>query len=273
MNTFTIPPNRAHFELPGRSPGCLLVHGFMGDTREMRPLAAAISAQLGYYVYAPLLPGHGGPPHLMAGLHMADFLDVIYAALAKVRAQHDSVVVCAFSMGGALAAQVIRAQPVAAFVGLAPMFAIRHPLLPLAPLARYFLPWVHPLKLMSVDDLGLRDDLLSYDPMLDLDDPTTLSRLKNELRFPVPITDELRIMAIHARESARAIHTPTLIVQGRTDLTLNPVGAERFFEQLPGTDKQLRMIPGSGHNIVNPDNPGHTIMVETVIDWLRARFG
>ncbi len=238
----------------------------------MRPLGEAIAQQFGFYVYAPLLPGHGGPPHLMHGLSVEDFMQSAREALAKVRAQHSTVIVCAYSMGGAIAASLIADDPPAAFVGIAPMFSIRMPLMSLAPLARYVLPWIYPLKLASIDRLGLRAELLSYDPALNLDDPATIARLRNEVGFPVTIADELRKMANQARKAARRIHTPTLIIQGSADLLINPAGAQRFYDTLPATDKQLHLLPGADHVLVKPHSPGHDAMLHLVTDWLAARF-
>jgi carboxylesterase len=268
----TIPPDRQPFEMAGRSPACLLLHGFTGDPREMRPLADAINGRLGFHVYAPLFPGHGGPPHLLGGLATEDFYALIRGALAQLRENHSQVVVVAYSMGAALAAQVLSEEPVAAFIMLAPMLSIRNPLLPLAPVGRYVLPWIYPLKMMNVSLFGLRDEILSFDPTLDLDDPATIKMLKDEIKFPIAITDELRRMQNKARRAVNNLRMPTLIVQGSADLTLNPNGARRFFDALPAPDKTYKLIPRVDHDIVKQRNPGHADAVETVVRWLGERF-
>ncbi len=272
MIDYKTPSDRLSFEMAGQSPGCLLLHGFTGDPREMRFLADAISSQLGLYVYVPLLPGHGGPPHLMHGLRVHDFTDSVRTALAKVREQHSRVIVCAYSMGAALAAPLVAEHPVAGFVALAPMLSIRNPLLPLAPLARFVLPWVYPLKLASIDTLGLREELLTYDPTLKLDDPATLKMLRNEVRFPVSVADELRKMQAQARKAAAHISTPTLILQGSLDLTLNPAGAQRFYDNLAAMDKQIRFFPGVDHDIVKARNPANRDMIAAVVAWIKERI-
>lgn len=132
-STIAPPVDRAPFAIRGRAPACLLLHGFLGDTREMRPLADAIAGRFGYAVHAALWPGHGFPPQAMVGLHAEDFWEAGRAALADLRAQYSSIVVCGYSMGGALAAALIAEQPVAGFIALAPMLAIRRPLRAIAP--------------------------------------------------------------------------------------------------------------------------------------------
>jgi esterase/lipase len=271
-SSFVTPSDRTPFELLGRGPACLLLHGFLGDTREMRPLAHAIHQQLGYHVYAPLWPGHGVPPQELAGLGIADFIKAGQTALNKLRTMHSQVVVCAYSMGGALAVKLIAEQPVAGFVTLAPMLSIRNPLLPLAPLTRFVLPWIYPLKTTGADAMGLRKAALTYYPELDPNDPSSMEQLKNTFRFPLPITDELRKMQRVARLAARHLHIPTLILTGDTDFTLDPSGSSWLYEHLPAADKTFFSLPGAGHDLVKPENIAHDRIITLVIDWLRARF-
>ena len=271
-SSFRTPPDRKPFELPGRAPACLLLHGFLGDTREMRPVGEAINQELGYHVYAPLWPGHGVPPQELAGLRIADFITAGKAALNKLRAEHSQVVVCAYSMGGALAVKLIADEPVAGFIALAPMLSIRNPLLPLAPLTRYVLPWIYPLKTTGADAMGMREAALTYYPDLDPSDPAGMEQLKNSFRFPLPITDELRKMQRLARAMACKLHTPTLILTGDTDFTLDPSGSSWLYEHLAAVDKTFFSLPGAGHDLVKPENVAHNRILSLVIDWLRARF-
>ncbi len=127
------PIERASFAIRGQPPACLLLHGFLGDTREMRVLADAIAGRFGYAVHAALWPGHGLPPQAMIGLRAEDFLAAGREALASIRAQYSTIIVCGYSMGGALAAALIAEQPVAGFIALAPMITIRQPLQAAAP--------------------------------------------------------------------------------------------------------------------------------------------
>lgn len=272
---FVTPADRAPFELAGSGPACLLLHGFLGDTREMRPLAEMIQQVLGYHVYVPLWPGHGVPPHELAGLRVRDFLETGHAALAKLRATHSQVVVCGYSMGGALALAIIADQPVAGLIALAPMLRIRNRLLALAPLTRYVLPWIYPLKMSTggTDALGLRDAALTYYPEFDPDDPAGFEQLKNVFRFPLPITDELRKMQRLARFATRKLHLPTLILTGDTDMTLDPDGSRWLYDQLPAPDKTFVLLPGAGHDLVKSENIAHDQIRRETLDWLRARFG
>jgi len=267
---FTVPEDRKTFELPGTSPGVLLVHGFTGDTREMRPLARQIN-QLGLHCYVPLLPGHGGPPHLMAGITAQVWQDSVRQGLAYLRKTHDRVIVVGFSMGGALAATVLADNPVLAFVAIAPMIHIRNPLLPFAPFAKYVFPWFHPLRFMSIDTMGIRDELLAFDPTLKLDDPDVLDMLRREVRFPVAVAAELPKIARQALASAKRLTTPTLVIQGDADLTLYSEGAQRFYNAIPA-HKELAILPNAGHDVVKAGHPMHSTLLSIVERWIHEQI-
>ncbi|MCC7448246.1 MAG: alpha/beta fold hydrolase [Anaerolineae bacterium] len=267
---FTVPEDRKTFELPGESPGVLLIHGFTGDTREMRPLARRIN-QLGLHCYAPLLPGHGGPPHLMAGITAQVWQDAVRQGLAYLRSTHDRVIVVGFSMGGALAAAVLADDPVLAFVAIAPMISIRNPLLPFAPFAKYVFPWFHPLRFMSIDTMGIRDELLAFDPTLKLDDPDVLDMLRREVRFPVAVAAELPKIVRRALAAAKRLTTPTLVIQGDADLTLYPGGAQRFYNAIPA-HKELAILPTAGHDVVKAGRPMHSALLSIVERWIHEQI-
>jgi alpha-beta hydrolase superfamily lysophospholipase len=209
----------------------------------------------------------------MEGVKESDFTDTIRNAFKYLREKHSQIIVIGYSMGGALATQVLLDEPATALVLIAPMLAIRNPLLPLAPLAKNFLPWIYPLKMLRVDILGLHDEIVNYDSSINLKDPETLRRLREEIRFPVPITDELRKIQNHANPTASQLTLPTLVIQSGRDLTLDPVGAKRYFQRLAAKDKEFMMIEDAGHDIVKPSNPGCVRMVDEVVRWLSVRFG
>jgi carboxylesterase len=271
----TPSPDRSTFEIPGRDVGVLLVHGFTGDTREMRPLAEHLNSQLGVYCYAPLLPGHGVPPHLMAGITDKDWFNAVKAGLDHVRGQFARVVVVGYSMGGALSAWVLSGQnphPANGFVAIAPMIALRNPLIGYAGIVRRFVPWVYPLRFMSIDDLGIRAELQAYMPGVELDSPDVQKRLKSEIRFPTGILDELNKVAKHARHAAPKLTLPTLTLQGDSDITLDPAGAHRFHGALAANDKALIMYTGGEHEIVKPKSQAFSTVLRDVEEWVRFRF-
>jgi carboxylesterase len=97
--------------LPGAEPwshegsrlGALCIHGFTGNPTSMRPVAKAFAAA-GWSVELPRLPGHGTTVEDMMTTSWADWSAEAEAALTRLQARTDRVVVAGLSMGGTLTA-------------------------------------------------------------------------------------------------------------------------------------------------------------------------
>lgn len=90
------------FFAEGGSTGVLVLHGFTGIPKSMRPLARTL-ADAGYSVELPLLPGHGTTPADLARVTYADWLLAGEIALAKLPDRPEGRVVVGLSMGGTVA--------------------------------------------------------------------------------------------------------------------------------------------------------------------------
>lgn len=280
----TVPADRASFSMRGGSPAVLLIHGFTGDTREMRPLADLFNAR-GLHVVAPLLKGHGGPPHLLENVTVEDWLAQLRVVLSELTEEHSSVIVCGFSLGGALAAMVAaelieseratglkvplpRAQ---ALIAIAPMIAINNPAVPFMPLVKRFMKWFYPLRIASLDQLKLRQQINEVDPSLNLDDPKVVAVLRDQIRIPVAIVDDLRKSAAWGIRSAARVTVPTLVLQGMIDIVVSPIGAQRFFNALAAEDKQFKTFEEGAHDLPKPGNRAHQHLLDTITAWMNER--
>lgn len=81
--------------------GVLVLHGFTGSPRSMRPLAEAF-ADAGYSVELPLLPGHGTSLDDMLPTRFEDWSGAAEAAYQSLAARCNRVAVAGLSMGGTL---------------------------------------------------------------------------------------------------------------------------------------------------------------------------
>lgn len=90
--------------------GALVLHGFTGNPRSMRPLAEAM-AKVGFSVELPLLPGHGTHVDDMIATRWDDWFAHVDATYAALAARVNRVVVLGLSMGGTLAAALAIAHP------------------------------------------------------------------------------------------------------------------------------------------------------------------
>jgi len=82
--------------------GILVLHGFTGSPVSVRPLAELLSRR-GFAIEMPLLPGHGTRPKDLLPTRYADWRAEALAALGRLRARTQHVLVVGLSMGGTLA--------------------------------------------------------------------------------------------------------------------------------------------------------------------------
>jgi carboxylesterase len=90
--------------------GVLVLHGFTGSPRSMRPLAEAF-ANAGFRVELPLLPGHGTTPSALAETTFADWVAAADEEFLALAAACERVVIAGLSMGGALACELAARHP------------------------------------------------------------------------------------------------------------------------------------------------------------------
>ncbi len=95
--------------------GILLVHGFTGNPASLRPLCDLLSER-GFAVEMPLLPGHGTAPRDLLPFRYSDFRAEVAAALGRLRARTERVVLLGLSMGGTLVLDVASRESVAGVV-------------------------------------------------------------------------------------------------------------------------------------------------------------
>ncbi len=138
--------------LPGAEPwaadggrtGALLLHGFTGNPRSMRPWAEALAAA-GLTVRLPLLPGHGTRWQDLQKTRWTDWYAEAERAFADLAARCDDVFVMSLSMGGALSVRLAEEHPVAGQVLVNPAIASDDRRLRLLPLLSALVPSVPPV--------------------------------------------------------------------------------------------------------------------------------
>jgi carboxylesterase len=90
--------------------GALLLHGFTGTPWEVAPLGDSLRHE-GLVVEAPVLSGHCQTPERLAETRWADWYESAEAALFRLAARTDRLVVVGSSMGGMLALLLARRHP------------------------------------------------------------------------------------------------------------------------------------------------------------------
>jgi len=87
--------------------GCLILHGFCGSQKEIKPLVDALTAK-GYQVACPTLKGHTGAREDLIGVTYEEWLESARVAFRNIQASCGKVVIIGFSMGGLLAINLAR---------------------------------------------------------------------------------------------------------------------------------------------------------------------
>src|SRR5262245_15770290 len=102
-------PDTEAWSAPGEGArakiGIVLVHGFTGSPRSLRPLAELL-ARRGFAVELPLLPGHGTTWREMIPTRYDDWRAEVVRTAKLLASRTDKVVLCGLSMGGTLSLDV-----------------------------------------------------------------------------------------------------------------------------------------------------------------------
>ncbi len=253
----------------GEGPAtAVLVHGFPGTPAEVRPLAAAL-VSIGWRVHAPLLAGFGPDWNTLRERRWTEWRDAVAGSLATAATAGAPVMVIGFSMGGALAIAALEAgAPADAAVLIAPFIRFSDRRTLLLPLLRRVVADVRPYERADLDDPSLQRELTEKLGDVDLDDPATRERVRNEVRLPTAALDELRRAGRHAWRVAPSLPPrPTLVVQGLQDTTVEPETTVALLRRLRGSPLRL-MLDGADHRVLKPGATGHDELLRAL-----QRFG
>lgn len=263
-------PAHQPFFFPAGPIHALLIPGFMGTPRELRPLGEAL-AEAGVTARGILLPGFGPDVGRLRRVGAANWIGAAEAAWDEVRGAAERTVLVGFSMGGALALALAARRPPDRLVLLAPhwRFADRRAIA--LPVLKYVIRAFQPYAAADFDDPRIRLSFAQSHPGFDLDDPEARRRLMREAALPTTALDHLRRVSAAGGRAARRVRTPTLIVQGRADKTVLPGDTRRLAARLPGPVEHCE-IDGD-HLLVDPNLPSWPAVRDAVVAFATAETG
>jgi carboxylesterase len=133
-----VSPETAPFSADGGPIGVLVLHGFTGSPRTVRPWAEHL-AESGLTVRVPLLAGHGADWRSLAKTGWTDWYRDAERAFTELYARCEQVFVAGISMGGCLAFRLAETQGdrVSGLVVVNPSLTGDNPLIPFAPVLKY----------------------------------------------------------------------------------------------------------------------------------------
>jgi carboxylesterase len=264
---FYTDPGHESFHFEAGPSRALLIHGFLGSPRELRPLGQEL-ANVGVTARGVLLPGFGADIARLKRVRAGEWLTTARAAWDEIRDGASRTILIGFSMGGAVALRL------ATEVGLAPdqlvllaphwKFADRRAVV--LPVAKYLVRDFKPFGAIDFDSPDMRRMLAELAPGADLDDPVVRHALRNSATIPTRALDELRRIGVSAAALAPRVSAPTTIVQGLQDTTTLPAYSRDLAARMGA---ELREIPGD-HLIVDPERPSWSAVRDIVIKLARG---
>ncbi|MGC8968210.1 MAG: alpha/beta hydrolase [Thermus sp.] len=221
----------------------LLLHGFTSHpVLTLGPLPERLK-EAGFAVSQPALPGHGTSPEDLLRVRFQDWLlaaERAYLGLPEPRG------VVGLSMGGLLAAHLAARHPTQALVALAPAFALKNPLAPLAP----YLSWLIP----------------RFPGPRSIEDPELRKGNPNYPYFPTRAVGELLALMRKTPEVLPRVRARALVVEAGKDRVVK--GVRRYFELLGSAPKDYLVFPESGHDLLLDRD--REAVARAVRDWLVA---
>src|SRR5215216_6566065 len=216
---FYTDPEHEPFLFQAGPSRALLIHGFLGSPRELRPLARELT-DAGVTARGVLLPGFGADIARLKTVQAEEWLAAARAAWEEIREGASRTTLIGFSMGGAIALRLATEAGLAPdqLVLLAPHWKFADRRAVILPLAKYLIREFKPFGPIDFDSPDMRRMLAELAPGADLDDPVVRHALRNSATIPTRALDESRRIGVSAARAPR-VSAPTTIVQGLQDTT------------------------------------------------------
>jgi carboxylesterase len=242
-------PGGEPFFFRGGPVGALLVHGFTGAPREMRPLGEAL-ATAGHTVLGVRLTHHATQPQDMFRSTWQDWYASVLDGYFILRDQCETVFVMGLSMGGTLALCLAADQPVAGVVALSA---------PSRP------------RLEAMDWRTRYTRLFSFFVKFVPKGPPDQKADPKHVhypRYPVLGIGQLRRLLEELDRRLPNITTPTLVVHSRRDRSVLPTNGQYIFDHLGSRQKELLWLEQSGHIVT--EGPERDRVSAAVVNFMAA---
>ena len=238
------------FTFEGGKRAVLLLHGFTGNSADVRMLGRYLEKQ-GYTCHAPHYKGHGVPPEELVKTGPSDWWkDVMMAYDFLKEKGYKEIAVAGLSLGGVFSLKLGYTVPIKGIVSMcAPMY----------------------IK----SEEAMYKGVLEYAREFKKYEGKTQEQIEHEMdRFadkPMGTLKALQELITDVREQVDHIYAPTFVVQGRHDDVINPKSADIIYEAIESPVKQIKWYEESGHVITldKERNQLHEDVLEFLesLDW------
>lgn len=226
--------------IEGSDTGYLLLHGAGGGTTwDLKEFAQFICSSSGATVLIPALKGFGTQPEDLYNVSFADWMADAREGFKKIHQVCDTIFVVGHSMGGILTLLLAsEQQDISAITTWAAALSVKNRLLPLLPLICK-LPLVKriiPERFISPAPVELKEKGWNgYDWI-----PISLGLV---------ILDGLR----QVKQSLHSVTCPAFIIQGTADESVSDNSAQKIYQAIDSSKKELWYVEGAPHPLMNDD--------------------
>ncbi|MGD6940609.1 alpha/beta hydrolase [Cytobacillus gottheilii] len=206
----------------------LLLHGFTGNTADVRMLARYLEGK-GYTCHAPLFKGHGVPPEELVLTGPEDWWkDVMEGYELLKEMGHQEIAVAGLSLGGVFSLKLGYTVPVK---GIVPMCA--------------------PMYIKSEETMY--KGILAYAREYKKLEGKSAEQIDSEMaefeKTPMNTLKALQELIADVRNHVDMIYSPTFVAQARHDHMINTDSANIIFNEVENDLKKLKWYEESGHVI------------------------
>jgi carboxylesterase len=220
------------FLFQGGPTGCLVVHGFTGAPKEVRPLGKYLAEQ-GHTVLGIRLTGHATHPRDMLRARWEDWLTDVEGGWHMLRQVCEQVFVIGLSMGGMLSLLHASRFPVDGIVAMSTLHNLQD-------------DW----RLPYAEALSRVQPTVAKGPP-DWHDPEVANYHVAYPTYPTRAVGQLRDLLAAMRQALPQVTAPLLLINSKNDGSVLPEDrhAEQILEAVGSQEKDYVLIEGSGHVI------------------------
>lgn len=221
-----VSPKPFFFE--GGDRGVLLLHGFTGNSADVRMLGRYLQKE-GYSCLAPQYKGHGVPPEELVHTGPDDWWEDVQKAYNELKEKgFEEIAVAGLSLGGVFSLKLGYTSTVK---GIVPMCA--------------------PMYIKSEETMyqGVLDYAKEYKNYEGKSDDQIEKEMEEFKKTPMNTLKALQELIADVRDNIDMIYTPTFVVQARHDEMINTDSANIIYDSIESDQKDLKWYEESGHVI------------------------
>ncbi|WP_153127281.1 alpha/beta hydrolase [Peribacillus tepidiphilus] len=216
------------FTFEGGKRAVLLLHGFTGNSADVRMLGRYLEAR-GYTCHAPIYKGHGVPPEELVHTGPKNWWkDVMMAYDFLKRKGHEEIAAVGLSLGGVFSLKLGYTVPIK---GIVPMCAPMY------------------IKSEEVMYKGVLEYAREYKKREGKSEEQIEQEMEQFVKTPMNTLKALQDLISDVRNNVKRITSPTFVVQARHDNMINTDSANIIYNEVNTDLKEIKWYEESGHVI------------------------